>query len=155
MKKIFILIFFISLSFSQNNLCSKLPNIIDGYKQIGKCNYMKMQTNFATGEQAKKDYINNDNKIEVSIITGTFANSILMPYMSITQFENNDTLIKTLNYKGYKTILNYNKIEKRGLIIVILNQKNINIKALLLNFEQLTPNEAIKILNYLNLKEIN
>jgi len=152
MKKI-ILTFFLLIFFGYTKtLCNLLPNKIDGYKSLAKCEFINIQNNFGTSQQAYQEYSKNGNKIILTLIKGRMAQQAIAPFMAPMQIETNEMLMKVTDCDGFKCAISYNKKENGGVIIILLNQ---NIPAALtMNFENISIEMAKKLLSNINLKNI-
>ena len=152
MKKIFLLMllcFLPAYLIAQNlpsykQLCSFLVDI-KGWK-AEKCNGIKMKSNLGSMVSATRRYYKGEKNFEVSIFSGMQAMGYWTQFSTNLQMETNEVLIKTTNIKGYPVGINISKADKSGGIFVCLNKNSQQCNAILvLNFEKLSKEEALKI----------
>jgi len=152
MKKLLLILFFSVFTFAQNNLCSLLPDKIDGFNESVKCKYVNMQSDYGSSSQAYKEYKKNNNKIALQIMKGSMAYQVMSPFMMPVQVETDEMLMKITTCKGFKCAVTYDKKENNGIIIVLLDQKTPSV--LTLNYENMNADNAMELLKKVDLQKI-
>ncbi|ACM92169.1 hypothetical protein NAMH_1390 [Nautilia profundicola AmH] len=152
MKNILLTFFFSSVLFANSNLCNLLPKNLNNYKESSKCEYTNIQSNYGKSSQAYKEYKNGNKKISIQLIKGSMAYQMMTPFMMPVQVETNDMIMKITTCKNFKCAITYDKKENGGVIIVLIEQ---NIPVILtLTYEKMNIDEAMNLINKLDLKKI-
>jgi hypothetical protein len=151
MKK-FIFLFFsfiFLLATDYKELCKNLPDKIDTFIATDKCNGMNIEMNGIKSSQAQRDYEQNNKNFSLSIVTGTFAMQIFPMFMQNLTIETNGEVTKTTTINAHKAIISYDK--EGGNITILLKNNQKNPKILIMNFNNLSKDEALKIIKELKL----
>jgi hypothetical protein len=146
MKK-FIFLFFsfiFLLATDYKELCKNLPDKIDTFIATDKCNGMNIEMNGIKSSQAERDYEYNNKTFSLTIVTGTFAMQIYPIFMQHLKIEANGVVTETTTINGHKAIISYNK--DGGNITILLNNNSKNPEILVMNFNNLSKDEALKII---------
>ncbi|GAX87065.1 conserved hypothetical protein [Lebetimonas natsushimae] len=149
MKKFIFLLFSFILLFAADykDLCKNLPDKIDVYVATDKCNGMNIEMNDIQSSQAERDYQYNNKTFSLSIVTGTFAMQIFPVFMQNLKIETNGEVTQTTSINKHKAIISYDK--EGGNITVLLKNNPENPEILVMNFNNLSKDEALKIIKKL------
>jgi hypothetical protein len=151
MKKFIFLLFSFILLFAADykQLCKNLPDKIDTFIATDKCNGMNIEMNGIKSSQAERDYEYNNKTFSLTIVTGTFAMQIFPMFMQNLKIEANGVVTKTTTINAHKAIISYDK--EGGNITILLKNNQKNPKILIMNFNNLSKDEALKIIKELKL----
>jgi hypothetical protein len=151
MKKFIFLFFSFIFLFATDykELCKNLPNKIDVYVATDKCNGMNIKMNDIKSSQAERDYEYNNKTFSLTIVIGTFAMQIYPIFMQHLKIEANGVVTETTTINGHKAIISYNK--DGGNITILLNNNSKNPEILVMNFNNLSKDEALKIIKNITL----
>ncbi len=151
MKKIIILILFSSLfALSYKDVCKVYPEKIDGFKKTQKCQGFDFLSNNTKAVKAMVLYEKGDKSISIMFLSGEAAQSVsTIPQYS---FENNFMKIISTNCKGYNCIVRYMKIQNSGDIFILI-KKGSNPEILDLTFNNMDYKEALRLVDYIDLKK--
>ena len=153
MKKFIVFLFSLSVLFGYyEKMCKVLPDKIDSFVKVGKCEGMDIKSSQANASQAVKNFEKGDKKISITLLSGFYAMQASAPMMMNMQMETNDMKMQTFTFKNFKCMLNYNKTDKNGALIVLIKQNPTIV--MVIEFDKMQPEEAKKILNQINLKKI-
>ena len=120
-------------------VCDALGNI-EGY-QAEKCEGTKM-SNPMMGEMvsANRSYTAGEKHLNVTVVSGMQAMGMWAPFMSGTQVENDEALMKIEQINGFNVGITYDKKEHSGGIVVQLASNAM----LAFEFENMDWKEALE-----------
>jgi len=100
---------------------------------------------------ATREYKQGDKSFSATIMLGNSATMAWAPFQTGMTMETSEVLMKTTTYKGFKAGINYLKKDKSGGIVVQLSTQNPT-AAFVVNFESLSYEDALKLLDNFDLK---
>ena len=156
MKKdifLFFLFFFLieGIGFCENfpkstgkSFCKNLPDSIKNFHAVGKCEYTDINFTNQYVREAHREYESGNKKIILHIVEGPPALAQLNTFHNIVSIETADTIVKKIEFQGFQSLVHYNKIEKSGNVIIILNEQKP--KVLLINYTNVPMEEIVDII---------
>jgi hypothetical protein len=102
-----------------------LPDAISGMKPSGKPNGMNMEMENQLWSSLQQRYESDDSEkyVELMLFGGNAPQMAGFQTMSNMNMETDDQIMKTVTVKGYKAILNLEKNQKKGSLMISLNEK--------------------------------
>ena len=132
------------------SFCKNLPDSIKNFHAVGKCEYTDINlTNQYTNQyirEAHREYESGNKKIILHIVEGPPALAQLNTFHNIVSIETADTIVKKIEFQGFQSLVHYNKIEKSGNVIIILNEQKP--KVLLINYTNVPMEEIVDIIKH-------
>lgn len=143
MKKLFFLLLSFSFLMGGENLCNAFPESIKNFRAIGKCEYVNFNLTNQQIKEAHKEYKDGNKKIVLQVVEGSMALVQINAFNSIVSIETNDMIVRKFESQGFKSLLNYNKLDDSGNVIVVLSEKKPRV--LLINYINISLDEIIDI----------
>ena len=123
---------------------------IDGFKKSGKCEGFDFSSDNTKAVKAMAFYKKGNKNISLIFLSGETAQGLnAIPKYS---FENKIMKITSTNCHGYNCIIRYMKLQKSGDIFIFIKKDN-NPEILNLTFVNMDYNEALKLIDYIDLKK--
>lgn len=143
MKKLFFLLLSFSFLMGGENFCNAFPESIKNFRAIGKCEYVNFNLTNQQIKEAHKEYKDGNKKIVLQVVEGSMALVQINAFNSIVSIETNDMIVRKFESQGFKSLLNYNKLDDSGNVIVVLSEKKPRV--LLINYINISLDEIIDI----------
>ncbi len=101
-----------------------LPGTLCGLAQSGEPDGINMEMGGQSWSSLQQKYSNNSENISMTIVSGSIApQAQAFQMMSHLQMETETDVVKTLKVSGYKALFQLNKVEKRGTLMISVNEQ--------------------------------
>jgi len=152
MKKLILSAVFTHLLIAGSNLCNLLPAKVQNYVATSKCEYTNVESNSQKSMQASRDYKNGKKQITLQLLKGGLASQMMSSFMMPMQIETDEIIMKVTKCKSFKCAITYNKKDKGGVVIVLLDENTPSIISVM--FENTDIGEIYNIVNKIELSKI-
>jgi len=104
-----------------------LPETLGGLAKSDEPDGINMEMGGQSWSSLSQEYSGNANKsISLIIVSGIVAPQVqVFQTMSQMQMETQDVLVKTLNVSGYRAVFQLDKEDKKGTLMISVNQQTV------------------------------
>ncbi len=101
-----------------------LPGTLGGLTQSGKPDGINMEMGGQSWSSLQQKYSNNSENISITIVSGSMAPQAQAFQMMLQfQMETEAEVVKTLKVSGHKALFRLNKVEKKGVLMISVNEQ--------------------------------